>query len=136
MSNYLMKMIISSASEAVDPWYIPLTFTAEQANSTVKLTKSGSPTVDGLQYRIGTSGEWLPYTIDTVITLANVGDIVQFQNTKEALSSNYNIYVKFVMTGKIAASREYSKHAELLKKLPNILLQLHVLWLYISYSSS
>ena len=103
MSNYLMKMIMSSASEAVDPWYIPLTFTAEQANSTVKLTKSGYPTVDGLQYRIGTSGEWLPYTIDTVITLANVGDIIQFQNTNENLSTS-SYFVKFIMTGKIAAS--------------------------------
>ena len=67
MSNYLMKMIISSVSEAVDPWYIPLTFTAGSAGSTVKLTKNGSPTIDGLQYRIGTSGEWLTYAIDTVI---------------------------------------------------------------------
>ena len=82
----------------------PLTFTAEQANSTVKLTKSGSLTVSGLQYRQSISGDWTPYTIDTVITLANIGDVVQFQNTEQTLSTSTSNYVNFVMTGLISAS--------------------------------
>jgi hypothetical protein len=81
-----------------------LTFIAESAGSTVKLTKSGSPTVDGLQYRMGTSGGWTPYTINTVLTLTNIGDCVQFQNTLEELSKSTSNYVKFVMSGKIAAT--------------------------------
>ena len=103
MGTFLKKMMMN-CDEEVDESKIPLTFTAVEANSSVKLTKIGSPTVDGVQYRIGTSGGWSPYTIDTVITLANVGDCVQFQNTLETLGKGFNDYAKFVMTGKIAAS--------------------------------
>ena len=101
MSNYLRKMMINCDEEVN---MTPLTFTAEEANSSVKLTKNGSPTVDGVQYRIGTSGGWSPYTIDTVLTLANVGDCVQFQNTLETFGTSDSNYAKFVMTGKIAAT--------------------------------
>ena len=95
-------MIMNCDEEKVN--MTPLTLTAEEANSSVKLTKNGSPTVDGVQYRIGTSGGWSPYTIDTVITLANIGDCVQFQNTLETLGTDNSNYAKFVMTGKIAAT--------------------------------
>ena len=57
---------------------LPLTLTAQQANSTVKLTATGSPTVSGLHYRLGKSGLWIPYTIGYTITLAHIGDCVQF----------------------------------------------------------
>ena len=102
MSTFLKKMMICCDEEKVN--MTPLTFTAEEANSSVKLTKNGSPTVDGVQYRIGTSGGWSPYTIDTVLTLANVGDCVQFQNTLETFGTSNSNYANFVMTGKIAAS--------------------------------
>ena len=102
MGTFLKKMIMNCDEEKVN--MTPLTFTAEEANSSVKLTKFGSPTVDGVQYRIGTSGGWSPYTIDTEITLTNVGDCVQFQNTLETLGTDSSNYVQFVMTGKIAAS--------------------------------
>ena len=72
MSSYLRKIMMNCDYENMTP----LTFTAEAAGSTVKLTKNGSPTVDGVQYRIGTSGGWSPYTIDTTLTLTNVGDCV------------------------------------------------------------
>ena len=39
-----------------------------------------------------------------MLTLTNVGDCVQFQNTNETLSTSGGNYVKFVMTGKIAGS--------------------------------
>ena len=103
MGTFLKKMMMN-CDEEVDESKIPLTLTAEEANSSVKLTKNGSPTVDGVQYRIGTSGGWSPYTIDTVITLANIGDCVQFQNTLETLGTDNSNYAKFVMTGKIAAT--------------------------------
>ena len=100
MSNYLRKIMMNCDYEKLTP----LTFTAEAAGSTVKLTITGSPTVEGLQYRIGTSGGWSPYTIDTVITLANIGDCVQFQNTLETLGTSDSNYASFVITGQIAAS--------------------------------
>ena len=77
----------------------PLTFTAQEAGSTVKLTATGSPVIDGLQYRTNNAEVWQPYTIDTVITLTNVDDYVQFQNTKEQLSLDSDNYVQFVMYG-------------------------------------
>jgi hypothetical protein len=82
----------------------PLTFTADNSNSTIKLSKSGSPVIDGLQYRLNKNDNWQQYTLDTVITLPNVGDYVQFRNTKNELSTSIFNYVQFKMTGKIAAS--------------------------------
>ena len=80
------------------------TLTAQEAGSTVKLTAKGSPTTSGLLYKTSSDDDFATYTIDTVITLNNVGDYVQFYNTEETLSSSNANYVKFVMTGKIAAS--------------------------------
>lgn len=88
----------------IDPLTIPLTFTAEKENSMVSLGKTGSPTVSGLHYRIGTDGEWLPYTCGTKITLPNIGDAVQFWNAENTLSSSNLAFVRFSMTGTIAGS--------------------------------
>ena len=99
----IIRLLLAESSQKNDVEN-PLTFTAEQANSTVKLTKSGSPTVSGLKYRQSIRGVWKSYTINTVITLANVGDIVQFKNTEQTLSSSNSNYVYFVMTGIISAS--------------------------------
>jgi hypothetical protein len=82
----------------------PLTFTAEESYSTINLSKYGSPTIDGLQYRLNKSDEWIRYKLGIVIVLENVGDYVQFQNTNNELSISYYNFVRFVMTGKIAAS--------------------------------
>ena len=100
MSNYFRRIIMNWNDE----FEIPLTFTAESAGATVKLSKTGLPTIEGIQYRIGTSGGWNPYTIDTVLTLTNIGDCVQFQNTLETLGTSADNYTSFVMTGQIAAS--------------------------------
>jgi hypothetical protein len=99
-NNYIPEgwTVINDSNET------PLTLTAEEANSTIKLTIEGLPVIDGLQYRLNTSGEWIKYAIGTEITLANIGDIVQFQNTNNKLSTSTNDNVKFGMTGKIAAS--------------------------------
>ena len=102
MGTFLKKMMICCDEEKVN--LTPLTFTAEEAGATIKLTKTGSPTVEGIQYRIGTSGGWSPYTIDTTLTLTNVGDCVQFQNTLETLGTGNSNYASFVITGQIAAS--------------------------------
>ena len=82
---------------------VPLTLTAVTAGATVRLDAIGSPTVSGLQYRTG-AGEWSSYTPGTTITLANVGDYVQFQNTENTLSTGTSNYVQFAMTGTVAGS--------------------------------
>ena len=82
-----------------------LCFTAEEAGSTVKLHKNGSAPDVNLQTSTDGSS-WTPYTVEDVITLANIGDKVYFK----AVGSNNKIsdsafgYNKFVITGKIAAS--------------------------------
>ena len=82
-----------------------LCFTAEEANSTVKLTKNGyAPTVNLQTSTNGSS--WTPYTVNDVITLTNVGNKVYFKavGSNSAMGSSQSDYNKFVMTGKIAAS--------------------------------
>lgn len=82
----------------------PLRLTAAENNSTVKLVSTGTPTVTGLQYKLNNSTKWMPYKIDTLLTLENINDYVEFKNTEDTLSTGTNSYVNFVMTGKIRAS--------------------------------
>lgn len=82
-----------------------LCFTAEEAGSTVKLSKNGSaPTVNLQTSTDGNS--WTPYTVGDVITLANVDDKVYFKaiRSNQRMGSGSSAYNKFEMTGKIAAS--------------------------------
>ena len=99
MIPYRMNPLGISVTERM-----PLTFTAVSAGSTVTLNATGSPTVSGLHYRLGKSGIWLPYTIGTTVTLANVGDSVQFWNSATALSIDTGNFVQFSMSGAIEAS--------------------------------
>ena len=84
-----------------------LCFKAEEASSTVKLTKCGNPNEISLQYyeTAGTDG-WKDYTIDKTITLSNKGDKVYFKasSSNEEFSSSWGSYYYFDMDGKIAAS--------------------------------
>ena len=85
---------------------IPLTFTAEEANSTLKIQQNGSAPTLNLEYNLNDSG-WTTYTQGNTITLANVGDKVQMRATEAGnatFSSSTSNYNRFVMTGKIAAS--------------------------------
>lgn len=79
-----------------------LTFTATQNSSSVKLNKTGSPNVSGLQYKVG-KGAWQAYTIGTTVNL-NKDEYVKFRNTANTLSTSTNNFVTFAMTGKISAS--------------------------------
>ena len=86
----------------------PLTFTANNGSSTVKLNKVGSPTaLTGLQY--STNGlNWYTYTpgSTSAIGLANAGDKVYFRatSTNSTFCSSTSAYYKFEMSGSIAAS--------------------------------
>ena len=81
-----------------------LCFTAQEAGSTVKLTKNGSAPDVNLQTSTDGSS-WTPYTVEDVITLANVDDKVYFKaiGSNSVMGSSESNYNKFIMTGKIAA---------------------------------
>ena len=82
-----------------------LCFTAQEAGSTVKLTKVKSAPDVNLQTSTNGSS-WTPYTVEDVITLANIGDKVYFKSlgSNERIGRSSSDYNMFVMTGKIAAS--------------------------------
>lgn len=83
-----------------------LCFTANTANSTIKLNKNGSPTAITLE--TSTDGiNWSTYTFGSTITLANVWDKVYWRNTSETttwFSKSTSHYYQFVTTWSIAAS--------------------------------
>ena len=66
---------------------MPLTFEAKVANSNVKLTLGFSASVTSIEYSTDGGSSWQPYTSETDITLANVGDKVQFRGT----ATTYNM---------------------------------------------
>ena len=85
-----------------------LTLTANEPNSTVKLTtvgvlNGGVVYISGIMYRTNSNSDFVKYEIDQTITLAKAGDYVQFWNTREELASSY-MRVGFKMTGSISAS--------------------------------
>lgn len=81
----------------------PLTFIAREANTTVSMAKVGSAPSISLQYSTDNGGTWNTFTVGTTtVTLANIGDKVQFRatTTNTKTSNNYdNNYNKFVGTG-------------------------------------
>ena len=100
--NIFEKTYLSIINESKDDK--PLTFTAKKSNSTINLITDSSPVIDGLQYRLNENDDWQRYELGTEIELKNVGDYVQFQNTNTELSTGYDDFVYFEMTGKIAGS--------------------------------
>lgn len=84
----------------------PLNFTANTAGSTVKLTKTGSPTAVTLETSTDWKN-WTTYTIWDTITLANIWNKVYWRNTSTTdtlFSTSNGNYYKFVMTWSIAWS--------------------------------
>lgn len=94
--------------KATPPVELPyLCFTAEQANSTVGTTIKGTVSpLPVLEY--STDGtNWSNFALGnggTVVTLANVGDKMYLRGNNNSFSTSSSNYIKFVMTGKIAAS--------------------------------
>lgn len=84
----------------------PLRFKAEEANSTISLNKTGSPTSVTLE----TSTDWTTwstYTFWTTITLSNIGDKVYMRNTSTSttwFSTSSSNYYQFSMTWSISCS--------------------------------
>ena len=109
MERIPTKIIAMGQSPEVDDTpFVPLTFTAEQANSTVQLTKVGSPADVSLSVSYNDGKTWSAYTVGDTITLSSVGDKVCFAAssgvTNTTFASSTSAYHKFVMTGEIAAS--------------------------------
>ena len=90
----------------------PLTFTAEEAGSTIKMCGHNigpylAPTVYLETSTTGEEGSWSDFIVDsTTITLTNVGDKVYFRakQDNERFGTRPVSYNYFVMTGKISAS--------------------------------
>lgn len=81
---------------------IPLNFTAEDNNSTVKLKMNG--TLD-TSYEYSTDNiVWSPYTIGDTVTLTNAGDKVYFRGDNSSASFNFSNYMQFELSGNIAAA--------------------------------
>lgn len=91
----------------IRPVVLPyLCFTANTANSTVQLTKNGSPTAVSLE--TSTDGNtWTDYTVWTTINLSTVWSKVYMRNkseTQTTFSTSSSNYYKFVMSWNISAS--------------------------------
>jgi hypothetical protein len=78
----------------------PLTLTALADNSSVKLTKSG--TLNNT-FEVNTGSGWSAYTFGDVINL-NEGDQCQWRCSSHPDTQSESKFVRFVMTGSIAAS--------------------------------
>ena len=90
------------SKELVDNPKKPLMFKATQDGSTVKLSKTGTPS-GAFQVSRDGGNTWTDYTIDTAITL-NIGDEVSFRTKSDRTSKqNYNHHFKFFVSGKIEA---------------------------------
>lgn len=84
-----------------------LTFTAQDANSTIKFNITGTLNLN-IQYSLDNCKTWNDYTWSSntgeTITLANVGDTVKFKGINNAISTSNSNYLQAVMTGKFRAS--------------------------------
>lgn len=81
-----------------------LCFTAQEANSSVALTKIGTLS-KGQAFETSTDeNTWTAYTFGDVISLPSLGDKVYFRGDNVALGEGIQAYCTFHMTGTIAAS--------------------------------
>lgn len=85
-----------------------LTFTAEEANSTVSMKRPTTPSIPSVSLEYSTDGStWQDFIVGTtVVTLPNVGDkmYLRAKTTNTAFASTYYLTNYFILTGKIAAS--------------------------------
>ena len=85
-----------------------LTFTAEEANSTVAMERPSTPSIPYVSLEYSTDGTtWQDFIVGTTtVTLPNVGDwmALRAKTTNTAFASTYYLTNNFILTGKIAAS--------------------------------
>ena len=100
-----------------------LCFTAKYDNSTIKLTKVGSP--DSINLQTSTDGKsWTPYNVEDIITVPNAGDKVYFKavGSNHSMATSPDAYHKFITTSEFEDSGfEASGNVNsLLEEDPNI----------------
>lgn len=84
-----------------------LDFTAEEANSTVALTKTGTPADVSLEYSIDDGSTWSDFIAGTTtVTLSNIGDkmMLRAKNVNPVFGSSSSAYHKFTGTGQLSVS--------------------------------
>lgn len=82
-----------------------LYFEAAEANSTIEITQTGTPTAVTFETSINW-GSWTDYTIWNTITLSNIGDKIYIRNKSETptnFSTSYTNGYRIGGTGKIEA---------------------------------
>lgn len=85
--------------------YNGLTFTAEEANSTVSMQKVGAAPDVSLEYSTGDG--WNDFIVgETTVTLPSIGDqmVLRAKTTNTTFGNTASTRHQFVMTGKVAAS--------------------------------
>ena len=81
-----------------------LTFTAQQANSSVGFKVIGSVPSVSLQYSTDNGSTWNDYTFGNAISLPNIGDSVKFKGDNESFSPGGRDSINCFMEGLVAAS--------------------------------
>lgn len=105
-------MVTGGTSKVVmRDWYSEpppmLTFTAEEANSTVGMYKEGNPPDVSLEYSVDGGATWQDFTVGTTtVTLTGIGDqmMMRAKTTNATFATDTSNENRFSMTGKIAAS--------------------------------
>lgn len=81
-----------------------LCFTANAANSTVRLNQVGTSSLTP-DFEISTDKRnWQTYTLGTTITLSNIGDKLYMRGNNTTLGHDGNNYKNFAMSGNISVS--------------------------------
>ena len=103
----MRNAILAGGGSQPSGGYWGLCFTAEQANSTVRIRKTGNPISKTILYSTD-AVNWSAYTIGTDIVLENVGDKVWMKAGEGGNSGSWFTTImanyRFKMTGLIAAS--------------------------------
>ena len=98
-TSHLTVKACAPVGGETDPLVIPLTLTAEQPGSTVRLYTPHKT----IFFRVDEKKAWQPYVGDTQIMLSSAGDYVQFWNSTENLNQS-TPFSQFYLSGKIRAS--------------------------------
>lgn len=105
-------MAEESTTENVNDASQPLTFTAEEAGSTVAMTATSDAPAVTLEYTTDSGQTWLPFVVgETVVTLAEIGNKVSIRAGaagNERMSYSYtgdgSKLNTFTLTGRLSAS--------------------------------
>lgn len=103
-------MLAGGAAPGPTPAYWGLCFTAEQANSTVAMSKNGGTNVVSVLYSANPADptSWTTFPVDgTVITLNTIGDKIWLkagEGGNKKFGQNVSYYYNFSLTGRVAAS--------------------------------